>query len=113
MNGTQLGFELAFAAAERAADHADRVHAEWTEMALAAFMEYAETHEEFATEDVAPANPHIPVPPDKRAWGHIATKAKHKGAIIKSNRTRPTKNAHAHSRDVTLWTSLICEAVTA
>lgn len=109
----QLGFELAQRGAERAADHADRLHDGWSELALAAFKAYAERHEEFATEDVIAASLEVPHPPDPRAWGQITMAAKRLQFIVSANRTRPTKSAHAHGRDVKLWTSLLCEAVPA
>jgi hypothetical protein len=107
------GFDLAQQAAQLAADHADRVHDGWSDMALRAFREYAETHEMFATEDVIAASPQVPSAPDARAWGHIVRKAKREGMIVKSDRTRPTKHAHAHGRDVKVWRSNIYEAVAA
>jgi hypothetical protein len=103
----QLGFDLAQIGAERAADHANREHDDWKELALEAFKAHAQDNLTFTTEDVIKASPSVPVPPDKRAWGAIALAAKRLG-LIKFDGYGNSKLAHAHNRPVTRWFSLVC-----
>ncbi|MFJ3048572.1 hypothetical protein ACIPEN_22285 [Herbaspirillum chlorophenolicum] len=105
--GTQLGFDLAQAGAARAAEHADRVHADWQEKALAAFREHALKHKEFTTEDVRLASTHVPAPPEERAWGQVATKARRQGMCMKTDRFVPAKQAKSHGRWLAIWASNI------
>ena len=103
---TQLAFDLAERRAAEAADHANQVHDDWTEKALAAFRAHAEKHSEFSTEDVIAASPDVPTAPDKRAWGYIA-KAAVKAGICFSVGIGRSKLAHAHGRWITTWRSKV------
>lgn len=107
---SQLSFDLACDGARQAADHADRVHPEWSALARQAIRDYAAKHEEFTTEDVITASPWVPNPPDKRAWGHIALAVKKEGVVEHAGHTY-SKLRHAHCRPVTKWCSLVCAAV--
>lgn len=104
--GTQLGFDLAHAGAERAAEHADRACADWSELALQAFRDHAAVHAQFSTEDVIAAAVKLPPAPDKRAWGQIAMKARRLGICAKSH-IGTSKLPHAHARWITIWASNI------
>ncbi|EJN06464.1 hypothetical protein [Herbaspirillum sp. YR522] len=106
MSVTQLGFDLAEQGAARAADHADRVVVDWSELALQAFRDHALTHTEFSTEDVIAASTRVPPAPDKRAWGQIAMKARRLGFCHKG-RVGTSKLPHAHARCITIWASNI------
>lgn len=103
---SQLAFDLAQRGAALAADKADRMHNEWSSRAFEAFKTYAEAHEAFSTEDVILASPSIQVPPDKRAWGHVALRAAKEG-ICHSAGVAKSKLAHAHGRWITRWASNI------
>ncbi len=105
----QLSFDLAQRGAALAAGHADRVYAEWTDKALAALREFAETHAEFTNEDLILAATSVPAPPEKRAWGHIVLLAKKQGLIIKAGYAT-AKSVHSHCRPVSLWRSLTYKA---
>ena len=73
------------AAAESAADHADRTHIDWSARALELFCEYAslmpgkkflvEDAREFATQAG------LEQPPEPRAWGHIVKQAQRMGWV--------------------------------
>ena len=97
------GLAIGHKRAEDAAKHAGN---DWLEAALAAFRDYALTHKRFTTEDVRSAFPHIPNPPDKRAWGAVPRLAKKDGIISAHGWTRA--NSHTvHGMVVTLWESRI------
>lgn len=68
---------------ERAGDHADREHAEWRDRAATLIGEYAECHGRFLIEDVVPfaRAQGLPDPPDGRAWGAAAQRARRVGLI--------------------------------
>lgn len=91
---------------ERAADHAGD---EWKKLAAEAFRQYARTHAEFRTEQVRDANPDIPEPPDKRAWGSIAVAAA-KAGLVRSGGTVKAHSRTVHRMSVTLWISNCCES---
>ncbi len=74
----KIGLAEGHAAAQKAADHAGP---DFKTAAAEAFREYARRHIFFTTEDVRLANPDLPTPPDKRAWGAIALRAKRDGII--------------------------------
>ena len=97
------GLEIGHARAEDAADHAGDA---WKEIAFAAFVEYAKDHRRFVTEDVRSANPDVGSPPDLRAWGHVALRAKREGIVQSAGVTR-AKSLTVHGMHVTLWESLL------
>ena len=82
----QVTQQLALLGAETAADHADRVHGDWTLVAWDFFVRFAKGRDEpFMTEDVrilAEKEKAVPSAPDSRAWGVIALRAA-KGRLIK------------------------------
>jgi hypothetical protein len=108
----QLGLDLAGQGATRvtsvtgAARHAGQAQPDWSEMALQAFCRHAETHAQFSTEDVIGASSELPLPPDKRAWGHVVMKAKRLGVCCASHIGKSAL-AHAHGRWITVWASNI------
>lgn len=95
--------ELGHAAAERAAE---RAGSDWKDAAYAAFVDYARTHASFTTEDVRLAYPDLPPPPDPRAWGSIAQRAK-RDAIIIAGEWRAAKDRNVHGRVIMAWRSLV------
>ncbi|MFJ3048538.1 hypothetical protein ACIPEN_22110 [Herbaspirillum chlorophenolicum] len=107
--GTQLGFDLAQAGAARAAEHADHQHADWSDLALQAFRDHAVSHTQFSTEDVIASAVKLPPPPDKRAWGQVAIKARRLGICVKSH-IGTSKLPHAHGRWITVWASNIARS---
>jgi hypothetical protein len=97
------GLAIGHKRAEDAAKHAGN---EWLEAALGAFKDYAIKHKHFTTEDVRSASPHLPNPPDKRAWGAVPRIAKKDGIVSAHGWTRA--NSHTvHGMIVTLWESRI------
>lgn len=108
----QLGFDLAEQAANAAAAHADRVHADWSDKAFAAFRAYASENQEFTTEDIIKASPSVPTPPDKRAWGQVARRAVRENVCISFGIGR-SRLPHAHGRMITVWRSRLFTAVPA
>jgi hypothetical protein len=103
-DGTSL--ELGHAMAELAADHAGE---EWKEAAFAAFCRHAERHQTFTTEDVRDANPGLGQPPDLRAWGQVALRAKRE-KIVKSKGWVSAKAMNVHGNAVTLWEVIPCRS---
>ena len=97
--GLQIGHRMA----EVAADHAGE---EWKEMAFEAFKRHAMLHSTFTTEQVRRWNPDIPVPPDGRAWGQIALRAK-KEKVVSADSWVRADNRSVHGMAVTLWRSNI------
>lgn len=71
---------------ERSVAHANRVESEWSGQALALLVAYAiEVKRPFLVEEVRPwaEARGLPPPPDARAWGGIARRAKAKQRIQK------------------------------
>jgi len=96
------GLALGHAAAQRAADHAGD---DWKEEAYAAFCAFLATvppGQTFLTEDARAASPHIPRPPEMRAWGQVALRAKRAGKIVHCGYAR-AKDPSVHGNPVSLW----------
>jgi hypothetical protein len=74
--GLILGYESAQRAAAGAGD-------DWKQAAYDAFCDFAALGQEFMTEDVRKANPHLDRLSEKRAWGVIAMKAARAGVVVK------------------------------
>lgn len=97
------GLKIGHAMAEVAANNAGEA---WEHIAYEAFVRHAKSHQFFLTEDVRNSNPDIPIPPDMRAWGHIARLAKKEGVVSGHLFTR-AKNRSVHGMVVTMWKSNI------
>lgn len=97
------GLSIGHAMAEVAADNAGEF---WKEEAFYAFKQYAMTHSHFTTEEVRAANPDMPPPPDDRAWGSIALRAKREGVVVGSGWVRANSRT-VHGMVVTMWQSMI------
>ena len=93
------GLEIGHAMANVAANHAGE---EWKQLAYDSFVEYAKTHGEFTTEQVRGACSSVPAPPDKRAWGQVALRAKKDGVIESAGWTR-AESRSVHGMVITLW----------
>lgn len=111
MSATQSFLELSFArkrgvmAAQSCADAADRRDPHWTASAYAAFVAYAKLHpgKDFTCEDVRNAAAQtVTEPPDCRAWGAIAIRAKREG-IVASNGFRCVSSSNNSPK--VLWRS--------
>jgi hypothetical protein len=100
------GLAKGHAGAEIAAAHAG---SEWTRMALEAFFEFAKEQQQFTTEQVREAFPHLPRPPDKRAWGQVARLAKSEG-IVESIGWVRADSPTVHGMVVTQWKSKVLQA---
>ena len=96
--------DLAELGKARAADHAERESPTWNDRALGYFREFAARGEPFTTEDVRERadKDGLPLPPDKRAWGAVASRAVRLGIIDSVGPIR-AKNAETHSGWRTLW----------
>jgi len=99
------GLAIGHEKAEIAADHAGQ---EWKDLAFEAFKNYAKKHRYFTTELVRLNSKHVPIPPDKRAWGHVALRAKREEIVIGDGWTRASSSS-VHGMVVTRWLSLIKE----
>jgi hypothetical protein len=103
----QLSLQLAIEGAELAAAKANRVHADWSGKALAAWHEYARTHQHFTSEDVRLAFADmVPAAPDQRAWGAIPRIAIRQGVCLPVGVSR-AKSRNVHGTYITLYESLI------
>lgn len=106
MTTTHEGLALGHASAEIAAAHAG---SEWVRIALEAFLNFAKTHQTFTTEQVRQAFPNLPLPPDKRAWGGVARRAKVEGIAEPIDWVRADSHT-VHGMVVTLWRSKVFKA---
>ena len=88
--------------AEQAADHAGDV---WKQEAFACFVAYARTHKQFTTEDVRAFALGLGEPPDLRAWGAVALRAK-RAKIIRAAGAVSAKARNVHGNLVTLWETI-------
>lgn len=99
MNGQAIGHFRA----EQAAQNAGLT---WQMIAYSNFIEYAVTHDCFTTEQVRSAYKDMPAPPDSRAWGAIALRAKRSGVVDSAGWVR-AESAKVHGMVVTQWKSKI------
>ena len=97
--GLEIGHEMA----DIAADHAGSY---WVGIALKAVINYARKNQYFTTEQVRNANPDLPEPPDKRAWGSVIRLAKKEGYVEPNGWIR-AQSLTVHGMVVTLWLSKI------
>lgn len=76
---------------QRAADHADRVDADWTEQAFAAVVTGVRAQPEpFTFESLRlRIEGKVPSPPDARAWGVVVRRAIKTGVIVKTGDYAP------------------------
>jgi hypothetical protein len=88
----------------RANDAAARAGAEWMASAMEAFKRYAINNKYFTTEQVRMANPDLPEPPDRRAWGAVPRVAKKEGFVRAHGWTRADSRT-VHGMVVTMWES--------
>lgn len=99
MNGQAIGHFRA----EQAMQNAGMT---WAMLAYSNFMEYAQTHDCFTTEQVRAAYKDMPAPPDSRAWGAIALRAKRSGIVDAVGWVR-AESMKVHGMVVTQWKSKI------
>lgn len=99
-----VGASLMDVGAERAARKADRVNGNWSERALSRFVEFSLSCGKFTTEDVwlEAEKEGFPPPPDRRAWGAVALRAKRSGKVRHTG-YRHSRVAHSHTRPVSVW----------
>jgi hypothetical protein len=95
------GLELGHKMAEIAGSNAGET---WKELAFDAFKNHAKTHNVFTTEQVRNANPDLPAPPDPRAWGAIALRARKERLVDVESWVR-ADSRKVHGMVVTLWRS--------
>ena len=97
--GLDIGHKMATVAAEHAGG-------EWMSEAMHAFKTHAMHNKLFTTEQVRVANPDLPRPPDKRAWGAIPRLAAKEGVVAPHGWVR-ADSPSVHGMVVTLWESKI------
>ncbi len=90
-----------------AAAHANARAPLWTDQAFAFFRDFTADKPKgtpFMTEDVrvAAEKAGVPLPPDRRAWGAVATRAVAQ-KIIKRMGYAPQRSAGCHMAPKTLW----------
>lgn len=93
--GLELGRAMAEVAGKNAGD-------EWKEMAYREFKNFASKQNLFTTEQVRKSIPFFPAPPDNRAWGQVALRAKREGLVEGHGWVR-ANSLEVHGRLITLW----------
>lgn len=103
-----LGRDLGHAAAQAAADHADRVSRDWSDKALEILRRYCEAHPTVMSEDVRAfaKTQGLEAPPELRAWGAVMLRGKAKGYMQHAG-WATAKDPKVHSNPVGTWKSLI------
>jgi hypothetical protein len=97
------GKQLRDAGIETAGAHADAVSENWRERAYLLFKVFAARNAEFMTEDVrAWAKPLIEDPPDMRAWGGVAVRARKAGLIVRHGYAAQ-KDPKSHRAPGNVW----------
>lgn len=94
-DGLAIGHGMAEVAADKAGDT-------WKERAYAAFVDYANSHDAFTTEEVRQSAVGLGSPPDDRAWGQVALRAKREG-VVKSVGWVRANSKSVHGMVVTQW----------
>jgi len=92
---------------ERAINHADRVHFNWSDRAFESLKTVAKTlgKGECITSEYVRAHAEfhgLQTPPDKRAWGAVMLKAARAKLIVKKGWTTAT-DPKVHCNPVSLW----------
>jgi len=108
MSEVHEGLAIGHSMAELAAQHAG---AEWQDEAYEAFRQFALRTEYFTTEMARLASPDVPAPPDARAWGAVALRAKKSNAVAADGWVR-AESRTVHGMVVTLWRSRIFQGQT-
>lgn len=103
----EAGAAGAAAGAQLAADHADKAtDTSWSARAMLALLQFAKARPSsaFMTEDARAAAEKngLPLPPDRRAWGHVVRAASAAGHIQHVGYDRQ-KAANCHSSPKSLW----------
>jgi hypothetical protein len=102
-NTIHEGLALGHAMAEVAANHAGE---QWQNEAYEAFRQFALRNEFFTTETVRAAFPDMDAPPDTRAWGAVALRAK-KNNVVEAKGWVRAESRSVHGMVVTSWRSKI------
>jgi hypothetical protein len=108
MNTTHEGLALGHTMAEVAADRAGE---RWQDEAYEAFRQFALRNELFTTETVRSAFPDMDAPPDSRAWGAVALRAKRNNVVVADGWVR-AESRTVHGMVVTAWRSKIFQGNT-
>ena len=107
MNATQLSLNLRNSGINRAVEHADVTHDDWSVQAYSLFetyVRYISFHETFQIEDFREwtKGRGLPEPPSKRAFGFIPLKAARAGLIEKCGHSK-VNNPTAHQAFASVW----------
>ncbi len=102
------GTELKERGMEQAIQTANLFCENWSESAYEYLEGYCYLHKRFMTENVRmeAERSGITIPPSKRAWGSVITRAKKNGMIAHDGYS-PVKNPLAHKTPTSVWRSLI------
>ena len=94
---------------QRALDHANAVHEDWSKVAYEFLVGYARCNAKFMMEDVRFASQGIvPVPKSQRAWGGLVRKALKENIMHNDNNEYgQVKNANANCANAAIWKSKI------
>lgn len=94
---------------KRAADHADAVAPDWTDNAFRIFCHYGKQRAQkgflFSTEEARTYAEKwwtLPPPPDRRAWGAVAVRARRAGLIQRAG-FDCSKSANCHGGYIAVW----------
>lgn len=95
----------------RAVEHADAVAPGWADGAYKRFESFAKNRATFTTEDVRTCWEALgfATPPDRRAWGGVASRAARAGIVVRDG-YEPAKNPAVHCTTVTRWRSKVFAA---
>lgn len=107
MDTAQLSLNLRNSGINRAVEHADVTHDDWSTQAYSLFetyVRYISFQETFQIEDFRDwaRGRRLPEPPSKRAFGFIPLKAARAGLIEKHGYAQ-VSNPKAHMANATVW----------
>lgn len=93
---------------QAAVNHADAVDPGWPERAYRHFVAYARAHGQFLTEAARNAAEcaGLAPPPDKRAWGGVASRAARAGVVVRTGYA-PASDPKVHCSIATVWRSKV------
>jgi hypothetical protein len=99
----QFGKQLKERGMQKAVDHANQVHTDWSEKAFEFLKSFIIEHKKFLAEDVRYYSAgKVPEPPSQRAWGSVIVRAA-KAGLIRRVGYEQVKNVKAHRANASVW----------